>query len=266
MQLRCRSRSAHVLRRFEKTPQWRLHVAIVSAMIRYRFFALVRPGDRRVSCPLTEAEKNAATIPPSKTIADHILANAQDSLPVVQDFVRLAESNRTASASDKIVGWPVLLELRARARASGKTVVWTNGCFDLIHVGHVRNLQAARSLGDLLVVGVNSDASVSRLKGAGRPIIPAAERVEILAAFACVDYLIVFEEDTPLEAIRQSQPDIHCKGADYAPPNGKPIPEAAIVESYGGRIEFLPMLPGASTSDLIGRIQKAQSADGNGET
>jgi D-beta-D-heptose 7-phosphate kinase/D-beta-D-heptose 1-phosphate adenosyltransferase len=218
-----------------------------------------------VSRPPTRAEKNVATFPPIRTIAEKILTDGQDSLPTVQDFVRPGASNWTASASDKIVGWPALLELRARARADGKTVVWTNGCFDLIHLGHVRNLKAARSLGDLLIVGVNSDGSVRRLKGVGRPILPGAERVEILAAFACVDHVIVFDEDTPLEAIGQLQPDIHCKGADYAPPNGKPIPEAAIVEAYGGRIEFLPMVPGTSTSDLIGRIQRAQSAGVNGE-
>jgi rfaE bifunctional protein nucleotidyltransferase chain/domain len=164
-------------------------------------------------------------------------------------------SGRTAPGADKIVGWPALLELRAKARAGRKTVVWTNGCFDLLHVGHIRNLQAARSQGDLLVVGVNSDASVQRLKGLGRPIIPAAERAELLAALACVDHVIVFDEDTPLEAIRRLQPDIHCKGGDYAPPNGKPIPEAAIIEAYGGRIEYLPIVPGVSTSDLVGRIQ-----------
>ncbi len=157
--------------------------------------------------------------------------------------------------TEKIIGWPTLLELRAKARAADKIVVWTNGCFDLIHAGHIRNLQAARKMGDLLVVGVNSDTSVRRLKGVGRPIVPAGERVEILAALACVDHVIVFNEDTPLEAIRRLKPDIHCKGGDYAPPNGKPIPEAAIVETYGGRIKYLPMVPGASTSGLIGRIQ-----------
>jgi rfaE bifunctional protein nucleotidyltransferase chain/domain len=165
---------------------------------------------------------------------------------------------QSVPAFPKIVGWSVLLELRAKARAAGKSVVWTNGCFDLLHVGHIRNLQTARRQGDLLVVGVNSDASVRRLKGTGRPIVPAAQRAEVLAALGCVDHVIVFDEDTPLEAIGQLQPDIHCKGGDYAPPNGKPIPEAAIVEAYGGRIEFLPMVPSISTSDLVGRIQNGR--------
>src|ERR1700757_16688 len=106
----------------------------------------------------------------------------------------------------KVVSWDTLLEWRARARLEAKTVVWTNGCFDLLHVGHVRNLQAARSLGDLLVVGVNSDASVRQLKGPGRPILPAEERSELLSALACVDHVIVFDELTPETALNRLRP------------------------------------------------------------
>jgi rfaE bifunctional protein nucleotidyltransferase chain/domain len=156
----------------------------------------------------------------------------------------------------KVIGWPELLELRVQARRLGQTVVWTNGCFDLLHIGHVRNLQAAKNLGNLLIVGVNSDDSVRRLKGEGRPAVTVSERMEVLASLACVDHVISFDDDTPLEAVKRLQPDIHCKGADYAPPNGKPIPEAEVVAAYGGRIEFLPLVPGISTSDLIGRIQQ----------
>jgi rfaE bifunctional protein nucleotidyltransferase chain/domain len=140
------------------------------------------------------------------------------------------------------------------ARACGKTIAWTNGCFDLVHAGHVRSLQSARAFGDLLVVGVNSDHTVRRLKGPGRPVFPASERIELLAAFACIDHLVVFDEDTPEAMIRLLQPDVHCKGADYAPPDGKPIPEAELVESYGGRVAFLPMVAGLSTSEIIRRI------------
>jgi rfaE bifunctional protein nucleotidyltransferase chain/domain len=107
----------------------------------------------------------------------------------------------------------------------------------------------------VLVVGVNSDESVRRLKGSGRPIIPAAERAELVAALACAQHVVVFDEDTPEECIRLLRPHIHCKGADYAPPHGKPIPEAALVESYGGRVAFLPLVDGLSTSELIRRIQ-----------
>jgi D-glycero-beta-D-manno-heptose 1-phosphate adenylyltransferase len=162
---------------------------------------------------------------------------------------------RPASRVSKVVDWPELLEVRQRARREGQVVAWTNGCFDLLHVGHVRNLQAARGHGDLLVVGLNSDDSVRRLKGPGRPVLPAVERAEVLAALACVDYVVVFEELTPTAAIARLQPDVHCKGADYAPPHGKSIPEAEVVEAYGGRIEFLPLVPAVSTSEVIRRIQ-----------
>jgi rfaE bifunctional protein nucleotidyltransferase chain/domain len=154
----------------------------------------------------------------------------------------------------KTTNWDALLAVRARCRREGRVVVWTNGCFDLLHPGHVRNLQAARALGDLLVVGVNSDASVRALKGPSRPILGEAERAEMLSALACVDHVIVFSEATPEAALRRLQPDIHCKGAEYAPPNGKPVPEAGLVRAYGGRIAYLPQVPGFSTTELIRRI------------
>lgn len=155
----------------------------------------------------------------------------------------------------KLVDWHSLLSFRAKAREEDKVVVWTNGCFDLIHVGHIRSLQAARQFGDLLVVGVNSDASVQRLKGAHRPIVPARERMEILGALSCVDYVVEFDEVTPEAALARLHPDVHCKGADYAPPNGKPIPESAVVAAYGGRVEFLPLVPATSSTDIIQRIR-----------
>lgn len=162
--------------------------------------------------------------------------------------------NAEFSTSGKVLGWDELMDARGRCRSAGKTVVWTNGCFDLLHLGHVRNLEAARSLGGVLVVGVNSDASVRQLKGSGRPIVPQAERAQVIAALACVDYVVVFDELTPEAALARLQPDVHCKGADYAPPGGKPIPEARIVAGYGGRIEFLPLVPGLSTTDLVRRV------------
>jgi rfaE bifunctional protein nucleotidyltransferase chain/domain len=157
-------------------------------------------------------------------------------------------------AASKVLAWPALLEQRARWRAGGQVVVWTNGCFDLLHVGHVRNLRAARAFGDVLVVGVNSDESVRRLKGPGRPILPAAERMELLAALESVDAVVAFDEATPEAALARLQPDVHCKGADYAPPHGKPIPEASVVAAYGGRVAFLPLVPGVSTTDIVRRI------------
>jgi rfaE bifunctional protein nucleotidyltransferase chain/domain len=159
-------------------------------------------------------------------------------------------------ATPKVTDLDALLVRRACWRAEGKTVVWTNGCFDLLHVGHVRGLQEARGLGDVLIVGINSDASVRRIKGPGRPIVPEAERAELLAAFGCVDAVVVFGEDTPEQVLARVQPDIHCKGADYAPPSTRPIPEAALVRGYGGRIAFLTFTPGVSTTDIVRRIEQ----------
>jgi D-glycero-beta-D-manno-heptose 1-phosphate adenylyltransferase len=163
----------------------------------------------------------------------------------------------------KLEGWDALLRSRERWRAEGKVVVWTNGCFDLLHPGHVRSLQAARRLGDVLVVGINSDESVRRLKGPGRPILSADERAVVLSALACVERVVVFDEPTPESALLRLRPDVHCKGAEYAPPHGKPVPEAQAVRSYGGRVEFLPFLPGVSTTEVIRRV-RAGAAGGRG--
>src|SRR3954451_17098102 len=121
--------------------------------------------------------------------------------------------------NDKINTMDLLARLRPRADAARRRIVWTNGCFDLMHVGHVRSLQAARALGDLLVVGVNSDASIRRLKGPERPIVPATERVELVAALACVDHVVLFDHETPEPSLLELKPHVHCKGADYAPPH-----------------------------------------------
>jgi len=156
----------------------------------------------------------------------------------------------------KILKAEQLKSLGESLRDAGRNVVWTNGCFDILHLGHVRSLQAARDLGDVLVVGLNSDASVRRLKGPERPIFAELERAEMLAALACVDYVVVFDESTPEASLSQLRPQVHCKGADYAPGSGRAIPEAALVESYGGRVAFLPLVEGLSTTALIGRLRE----------
>jgi rfaE bifunctional protein nucleotidyltransferase chain/domain len=155
--------------------------------------------------------------------------------------------------AQKVVTVAQLLGLRARWREQRKTVVWTNGCFDLLHVGHVRGFREARALGDVLVVGVNSDDSVRLLKGPSRPLVGQAERAELLAALECVDAVVIFHESTPEAILSQMRPDIHCKGGDYAPPHGRPVPEAALVESYGGRVAYLTFSPGVSTTALARR-------------
>jgi rfaE bifunctional protein nucleotidyltransferase chain/domain len=154
----------------------------------------------------------------------------------------------------KEIGLEALLVLREAYRAQHRTVVWTNGCFDILHAGHVASLRAAKALGDVLVVGLNTDDQVRRAKGDGRPIHCLAERVSLLIALEMVDYVLPFPEPTPTEVLTRLKPDIHCKGADYAPPNGAPIPEAEVVRAYGGRIEFLPLVDGLSTTGIAARI------------
>ena len=141
----------------------------------------------------------------------------------------------------------------ARLRATGKTVVFTNGVFDLLHVGHLRYLQRARALGDALIVGVNSDRSVRANKGAGRPITPEAERVEILGALACVDGVVVFDEDTPHEIIAALQPDVLVKGADWA---ADAIVGRDVVEARGGRVVRVAIEAGHSTRALVEKIRR----------
>jgi rfaE bifunctional protein nucleotidyltransferase chain/domain/rfaE bifunctional protein kinase chain/domain len=139
-------------------------------------------------------------------------------------------------------------EVARRVAARGGTVVATGGCFDLLHAGHVASLRAARRLGDCLVVCLNSDASVRRLKGPGRPLVPAADRVGVLEALECVDAVLVFDEDTPIEALRRVRPGIWAKGGDYA---GRELPEAAVLREWGGQAVVLPYLEGRSTSHLV---------------
>ena len=140
----------------------------------------------------------------------------------------------------------------APRRAAGARVVFTNGCFDLLHPGHVRYLTAARALGDVLVVGLNGDASVRRLKGAGRPVLDALARAEVLARLAAVDYLILFDDDTPQALIAALGPDVLVKGADWA---SEDIVGRDEVLARGGRVERIDVVPGVSTTALIRRIR-----------
>jgi rfaE bifunctional protein nucleotidyltransferase chain/domain len=153
----------------------------------------------------------------------------------------------------KVAGWEAAARWVRTLKAQGQKVVFTNGCFDLLHPGHVAYLEAARSLGDALVVGVNTDASARRLeKGPGRPVNPEGDRARVLAALACVDQVVLFEEDTPLALITALQPDILVKGGDYAL---EEIVGREEVEARGGRVLPLPFVPGYSTTELIKRIR-----------
>jgi D-beta-D-heptose 7-phosphate kinase/D-beta-D-heptose 1-phosphate adenosyltransferase len=146
-----------------------------------------------------------------------------------------------------------LLSVLSGERAKGKRIVFTNGCFDLMHIGHTRYLQAARALGDVLVVGVNSDASVRTLdKAPDRPIVPEAQRAEVLAALGCVDYVVIFDESDPLQLITAVQPDVLVKGGDWVIDQ---IVGREIVETRGGVVRTIPLVPGLSTTGLLQRIR-----------
>jgi len=140
----------------------------------------------------------------------------------------------------------------ALRRAGKARIVFTNGVFDILHVGHVRYLQAARELGDTLLVGVNSDDSVRRLKGPSRPLNPEAERAEVIAALACVDSVCLFSEDRPDVLIKAVRPSVHAKGGDYK--DADALPETPLVRALGGEVVILPLVPGRSTTRLVERL------------
>lgn len=158
---------------------------------------------------------------------------------------------RHSDSDLKIHGRERLAQIVAAAQSRGKTVVFTNGCFDLLHIGHVKYLQQARRLGDYLVLGLNSDASIRRLKGEKRPLIGETERAHILAALDCIDYVVIFDEDTPLELIKALRPQILVKGGDYTP---ETVVGRTEVESWGGRVELISFVDGHSTSNMIDKI------------
>ncbi|MHC4715826.1 MAG: D-glycero-beta-D-manno-heptose 1-phosphate adenylyltransferase [Planctomycetota bacterium] len=163
--------------------------------------------------------------------------------------------------SGKVMGRKRLFDEMARRRRAGQTVVFTNGCFDLLHLGHVRYFQHARQLGACLVVAVNSDDSVRRLKGPTRPVIGQDERAEMLAALECVDYVTIFDEDTPEALLELLRPDVLCKGGSTSEIVGK-----AFVENYGGEVVKLDLVEGLSTTDIINRILGIHDAEGSKES
>lgn len=155
----------------------------------------------------------------------------------------------------KIVERSALDALLQELRRQQKVIVFTNGCFDILHVGHVRYLQAARKLGDVLVLGLNSDTSVQALKGPTRPINSQADRAEVLAGLEAVDYIVIFDEITAERLVAAVKPDIYVKGGDYVVEN---LPEAGIVREYGGKVELLPEVRGCSSTNVIKKIRDRQ--------
>ena len=155
-------------------------------------------------------------------------------------------------SKDKILTRKAFVQQVAAWREAGDRVVFTNGCFDILHPGHIDNLEKARSLGDRLLVGLNSDASVQRLKGPSRPVQPEEVRAQMLAALGCVDAVCLFSEDTPLELIKAVLPDVLAKGGDYQPHE---VVGSDVVAAHGGETKIVPLTPGYSTTDLIAKIK-----------
>ena len=140
-----------------------------------------------------------------------------------------------------------------KLRSEGKTIVTTNGCFDILHVGHVRYLEKTKSFADVLIVALNSDKSVRNIKGEGRPVNNENDRAEVLSALRSVDYVVLFDEDSPLDLLLQIKPDVHTKGADYTV---ETLPEAKGIMENGGRIEFITFVEGKSTTSIIEKMKK----------
>jgi len=157
---------------------------------------------------------------------------------------------------DKIVDRATAIERIQQWQADGETVVFTNGCFDIIHAGHVTYLNDAKALGSRLVVAINSNASVKRLKGPHRPVVNEENRSIVLAGLESVDLVLTFNEDTPISTIESLKPDIHCKGGDYTESD---LPETPIIHSYGGQVTIIPFRPGCSTTSIISKIKDVES-------
>jgi rfaE bifunctional protein nucleotidyltransferase chain/domain len=155
-------------------------------------------------------------------------------------------------AQDKIASRPEVARRVAEARAAGKRIALANGCFDLLHVGHLRYLAGARAEADVLVVGVNGDASVRRLKGEGRPVMPEADRALLVAALRSVDHVLVFAEDDVSGLLLELKPDVHCKGTDYTPDS---VPEREVVRSYGGRVAIVGDPKRHDTRAILARLR-----------
>ena len=152
---------------------------------------------------------------------------------------------------DKQISQKELNDVLNELRAEGKTIVTTNGCFDILHVGHVRYLEKAKELGDVLIIALNSDDSVRRLKGPNRPINNQNDRIEVLSALSFVDYIVLFDETSPADLLAFIKPDIHVKGADYSM---ETLPELKVIVENGGRVEFIELVEGKSTTSILEKL------------
>lgn len=172
------------------------------------------------------------------------------SVPLIPAKIMFTSERRTM---EKILSWEKLKKETDRLKDEGKRIVFTNGCFDILHVGHVRYLNEARKLGDALILALNSDASVRAIKGEQRPIVPENERAEVIAGLACVDYVTLFSEETPLLLIEYLRPDILVKGGDWSEQN---VVGRESVRRWGGRVAIIPQVRGASTTNIVEKVLK----------
>jgi len=195
-------------------------------------------------CPLTTAARLANLA--AGLVVAKLGTSTVSAKEICAEFAR-----RNCQPHGKILSRTELAFLLGVEREKGRRIVFTNGCFDLLHAGHVKYLQQARKLGDLLVLGLNSDASIRRLKGEKRPLLDEAERAQILAALDCIDYVTIFSEDTPQDLLASVRPDILVKGGDYL---AEEVVGKALVESYGGRVALIPFVDGKSTSNIIDTV------------
>jgi D-beta-D-heptose 7-phosphate kinase/D-beta-D-heptose 1-phosphate adenosyltransferase len=194
--------------------------------------------------PLAEAARLANT-------AAGVVVGKLGTATVSREELQHACDATAGTGEGKRLPLPTLLGELERLRAHGRRIVLTNGCFDLLHAGHVQYLQEARGLGEVLVVGLNTDRSVRALKGPKRPLVPETERAQVLAALACVDYVVLFDEPTPARLVAAVRPDVLVKGADYT---GKEVVGRDVVEAAGGKVALLPLLEGQSTTGLVQTI------------
>ena len=227
----------------------------VPAFRTHEVFDVTGAGDTVTAVMGIETFKGTALAEAARraNIAAGLVVGVVGTSTIDRDTLERVMHGALAPSGSKILSRSALLSQLAKARQSGSRVVFTNGCFDVLHTGHLHLLQRARALGDLLIVGINSDQSVKRLKGNGRPLIGEDERAELLAALSCVDYVTVFSERTPLRVITAVKPDVLVKGADYSVSD---VVGRNVVEKRGGRIELVPLLPGFSTTGLVESIQK----------
>ena len=252
------TRGAHGMDLFEfgRGPTTRVHVAASQA---HEVYDVTGAGDTVAAVmgmgafqglPLAEAARLATAA------AGVVVSQVGTAVVDAETLARITQGASTASGIKVLARSAIRMRVQ-EARARGSRVVFTNGCFDVLHTGHLHLLQRARALGDLLVVGINNDRSVQRLKGPDRPLVGHQQRAEILAGLGCVDYVTIFSEPTPLKLIRSMRPDILVKGADYT------IDEVVgreAVETAGGRVELIPLLPGFSTSALARSLSEGRHA------